>query len=195
MPRVLDSSGTLELEPYHTKRDALGVAEIVGIPLRDVPRVDRDGEGRSHRDGLRALCHDSRRPAAFLAVRVEGDTGRDGSVRSGIPVQLVGNGADPAGHPRDLAVLLAKGPPNVRVPHLSRQGRREDPPLMSGEKRRGLHPIELRGLDEIIRSQGNLESVVVGIEVPEGDAERPVFVRVPALHEGGEVPISGSSGL
>ena len=67
--------------------------------------------------------------------------------------------------------------------------------MMPGKKDRRLHAVELSRLDEIIWSHGNVECVVIGVEVPEGDAERTVFVFVPALHKGRERTIAGRSRL
>ena len=150
---VLDElSRTLDLGPRHPKGGGLREAKIALISLRGVARIDRESDGRPHRRTHGPIGQEARRSPAHVVLPIEGDVRWEAAVGPGYPVQFVGTGRDPARYSRHLAVLLTNGPPDVRVSHGGWQIHGEDPPFVPGEKDRGLHAVELRGLDEIVLS-------------------------------------------
>jgi hypothetical protein len=67
--------------------------------------------------------------------------------------------------------------------------------VASGEKDCGLYPVELGLIEKIILPDRDVQRVQVGIDVPEREAVRPVWILVPALPKGGKRIVSGGGRL
>jgi hypothetical protein len=67
--------------------------------------------------------------------------------------------------------------------------------VASGEKDCGLHPVELGLIQGIILPHRDVQRVQVGIDVPEREAVRPIWILVPTLREWGKRVVSGRGRL
>ena len=67
--------------------------------------------------------------------------------------------------------------------------------MASGKKDCGLHPVELGLIQGIILPHRDVQRVQVGIDVPEREAVRPIWILVPTLRERGKRVVSGRGRL